>query len=295
MFPAPFEYYDPTALDEAVELLGRYGADVKLLAGGQSLIAAMNLGLAQPSVVVDLNRVGGLDNVRAENGTLALGALVRHRTLETSPEIRRDCPLLAKAAALVGNPRVRVRGTLGGSLAHADPAAELPAVVRALDAELRVVGPGGERTIPAGDFFTAALTTALTEDELLVEIRIPKLPPRAGAAFEEIARRPGDFAIIGVAALMTLGPDDACLDARIAFTGCGPIPARTARAEALLRGARPEPDVLNEAARLAADELAVEGDALASAAYRRHLVRVLAGRALHRARELAASSSGTAR
>ena len=292
MFPAPFEYHDPTSVDETIALLARYGADAKLLAGGQSLIAAMNLGLVKPAVVIDLDRVGGLDGIQLENGTLRIGALVRHRTLERSAELRRACPLLTDAAALIGNPRVRARGTLGGSFAHADPSAELPAVAAALDAELRVVGPRGERSIRAGEFFQSALTTALAEDELLTEARLPTAGPRTGTAFEELARQPGDFAIVGVAAMVARDEGGACVEARLAFIGTGSAPALAPKAEARLRGTQLESGDLNDAARIAANEIEVEGDALVSAAYRRHLAGVLAGRALRRAVEQA---SGTAR
>jgi CO/xanthine dehydrogenase FAD-binding subunit len=283
MFPEPFDYHDPDSTEEALALLGEYGADARVLAGGQTLVAAMNLGLARPGLIVDLNRARELESVTLRNGALRLGALARHRTLETSAEVRTACPLLAEAAALIGNARVRSRGTLGGSLAHADPAAELPAAMLALQAEFRLASRDGRRNMPAGEFFRGPLSTALREDELLVEVGIPAQPARTGWAFEEIARRPGDFAIVGVAGVVTLAEDGSCRDARLAFAGLGTAPARAGDAEALLRSSTPDQARLGEAARAAADEIEAESDALVSAAYRRHLARVLAERALQRA------------
>src|SRR5918911_2377611 len=169
MFPQPFDYHDPDSTEEALALLGEYGADARVLAGGQTLVAAMNLGLARPGLIVDLNRARELESVTLCNGALRLGALARHRTLETSAEVRTACPLLSEAAALIGNARVRSRGTLGGSLAHADPAAELPAAMLALEAEFILAGPGGRRSVPSADFFLGPLSTVLCDDELLVE------------------------------------------------------------------------------------------------------------------------------
>ena len=294
MFPAPFEYYAPTTVDEAVALLGEHGPDARLLAGGQSLVAAMNLGLARPSVVVDLNRVAGLEYVELEMRAIGLGALTRQRLLERSPHIRRMCPLLSEAAALVGNSRVRARATLGGSLAQADPAAELPAVMLALEAEFRLAGPAGRRTVPAEEFFLDALTTALRPDELLVEVGVPTLTPRSGWAFVELARRPGGWAVVGVAALVRVGADGACQDARIALAGVGPVPVRARQAEALARGGWLDAPHTSEVADEAAAGTEITSDALVSAAYRRHLVRVLVARALERAHERARSGDGVA-
>ena len=287
MFPAPFEYHAPTTVDEALALLQAQGSDAKLLAGGQTLLAAMNLGLARPAVVVDLNRVSGLDYVEFEKRSLGLGALTRQRFLERSPHVRRMCPLLAEAAALIGNPRVRSRGTLGGSLAHADPSAELPAAMLALEATFRLVGPNGRRDVRAEDFFVGTLTTALRDDELLVEVRVPTRPARSGWAFLEFARRPGGWAVVGVAALVRLAADGACLDARLALAGVGGVPVRARQAEALGRGARLDAPRVAEIADRAAAEVETESDELATAAYRRHLVRVFVARALERADERA--------
>jgi carbon-monoxide dehydrogenase medium subunit len=294
MFPASFDYHAPTTLDEALACLREHGAEAKLLAGGQSLVAAMNLGLARPGVVVDLNGVAGLDGVHEDGAWLRVGALVRQQALAASQQVRRACPLLAEAAALIGNARVRSRGTLGGSLAHADPASELPAVAVALGAELRVAGLRGTRAVAAGDFVLGPLTTALAEDELLVEVCLPARPPRSGWAFEEVARRPGDFAVVGVAAMVTLAADGRCMDARLAFAGVGAVPVRAVTAEAGVRGGQLTAALVEDAARMAADKLDVAGDALISADYRRHLARVLAARALQRAVERAGATGGSA-
>ncbi|MGH9173545.1 MAG: FAD binding domain-containing protein, partial [Vicinamibacterales bacterium] len=192
MFPAPFEYHDPTTIDETLALLAEHGAEARLLAGGQSLVAAMNLGVAKPGVVIDLNRVTELAGISDEDEWLAIGAMTRQADLARSELVGRACPLLAEAVRLVGNARVRARGTLGGSLAHADPYAELPAVILALDGVLTVESPHEPRGIPAQEFFVGPLTTVLEPDELLAEVRIRHLPPRSGWAIEEVARRPGD-------------------------------------------------------------------------------------------------------
>jgi CO/xanthine dehydrogenase FAD-binding subunit len=284
MFPAPFVYVAPTTIDETLACLQQHGADAKLLAGGQSLVAAMNAGLARPGVIVDLNGVTALDGIRGDGGGLALGALTRQREIETSDAVRAACPLVAEAAALIGNPRVRNRGTLGGSLCHADPASELSAVMLALDAELRVANRRGTRAIAARNFFLGPLTTALAEDDVLVGVRVPALPAGSGWAFVEVARRPGDFAIAGAAVVLTLGEDGRCLDARLAFCGIGPVPTRAVAAEVVLRDARLDDVRIAQAAR-ATRELDIEGDALVSADYRRQLVTVLATRAIDRALE----------
>jgi carbon-monoxide dehydrogenase medium subunit len=289
MFPPAFDYRDPATVEEVVALLGQHGGEARLLAGGQTLVAAMNLGLVQPGLVVDLNRVAGLDAVAHADGTLRLGAMVRHRTLAASSDLRTACPLLAEAAGLIGNARVRNRGTLGGSLAQADPAAELPAALLALDAELRLLGPGGERGLPAGEFFVGTLSTALGEMELLTEVRLPAWPARTGWAFEEVARRPGDYAIVGAAARLTLAADGTCADLRLSFAGAADRPVRAPAAELALRGAQLTPARLIETAALAADQLEIQADAFCSVAYRRHLARVLANRALTRAAERAAA------
>src|SRR5881628_249850 len=203
MKPAAFDYFTPVTVDEAVALLAEHGGEAKPLAGGQSLIPAMNFRLARPAALVDLNRIPELSYVRAEpdGGALVIGAMTRQRALERSDVVRRAAPLMAEAMPYVAHPQIRNRGTVGGSVAHADPAAELPAVTLALEARFRARSRSGERTIPAAEFFKGLLETALEPDELLVEIAIPHSPARSGYAFAEVARRHGDYALVGVAAV----------------------------------------------------------------------------------------------
>ena len=277
----PFDYVAPASVDEALGVLAEHGEEAKVLAGGQSLLPILNYRLAKPRVVVDINGLP-LDGVSVGDGRLKLGALTRHATLEESPEVARDCPLLREAAALVGNVRVRTLGTLGGSLAHADPAAELPMVMVALDARLGVAGRSGRRTVAAGDFFTGYLTTTLAPDELLTDIDIP-VTRDMGWAVEEMSRRAGDFAIVAVTALIRLDHGGRVDDARLAFAGVGPAPVRIPAAEDALRGAEPTGERLGQAADAARAALRPESDAFVSAAYRRLLAGVLARRALARA------------
>ena len=276
-----FEYVVAGTVEEAVRLLAEHREEAKVLAGGQSLVPLLNYRLARPRLVVDINRLP-LDGIRVTDGRLRLGALTRHATLEESPEIARLCPVLAEAAGLIGNVRVRTLGTLGGSLAHADPAAELPMVMVALDARLTLQGPGGRRTMAAGEFFTGYLTTALGPEELLAEVELP-VTRGMGHAVEEFARRAGDFAIVAVTAFVGLDRRGRVEEARIAFAGVGPTPVRVPVAEDLLRGQEPTAERLAEAARAAQEALDPESDAFVSAAYRRHLAGVLARRALGRA------------
>jgi aerobic carbon-monoxide dehydrogenase medium subunit len=292
MATAPFEYYAPLALDEVLELLRTHGEDAKPLAGGQSLVPMLTLGLARPAVVVDVNNVDGLREVRREGEWLHIGALVRHRALERGDGPLSLCPLLQEAAALIGNVRVRTMGTIGGSLAHADPAAELPAVVRALDGMLVVRGPKGERTIPAADFFIGILTTALQAGELLVAVRLPVPAGRTGYAVEEFTRRAGDFAIVAVIAAVELDAAGRTAHARVAVAGAGPAPVRLAAIEQALAGVAPSEHAFRQAVMDHRPEIEPESDVHASAAYRRHLTRVLAARALVRAAFRAAGGAG---
>src|SRR5690349_387211 len=235
MKPAPFEYQAPASLPAALAALARHGGDAKLLAGGQSLIPVMNFRLAQPAVLVDINKLTELDFVRrGEDGSLHIGALVRQRRLEREPLVAEAAPLLREAVPFVAHPQIRNRGTFGGSLAHADPAAELPAVAVALGARFRLRKEGSERWVEAGDFFAGLFTTALEPDELLVEAAIPPLSPRTGWAFLEIARRHGDYAQAGVAALVTLGVDGRCREARLVYLSAGDAPVDAREAARLL-------------------------------------------------------------
>jgi len=280
MKPAPFEYLAPRTVPEAVSLLARHGEEAKLLAGGQSLVPLMNMRLARPRRVIDLNRTQGLAYIREVDGALRIGGMTRQATLERSPLIGGRCPLLPEALALVGHPAIRSRGTIGGSLAHADPAAELPAAIAALDGQITASGPRGERTLPATSFFLGVLTTALAPDEVLTEIALPALPPRTGTCFLEVARRHGDFALVGVAVVVSRRSDGACGHARLVFCGVGPTPVRVERAEALVSGRRPDAAVFAAVEGLVRETLQPDGDLHASADYRREVAGVVARRAL---------------
>ena len=287
MKPPRFDYHAPATVDEAVALLARYGGDAKPLAGGQSLVPLLNFRLTRPAAIVDLNRIGALAYIREANGHVALGAMTRQRTIEFSPVVARRLPLLREATRWVGHLPIRSRGTIGGSLAHADPAAEYPAVLTALEGTVVARGPRGERVVQAGDLFETYLTTRLAADELLVEVRLPSMPEAAGYAFEEFARRHGDFAIVGVAAVVVL--DGArCVRARLATAGAGAVPLRLRAAEAALERDGVGDEAIRAAARQAAGLVEPDSDLHASADYRRHLTEVLTARALLRARERAA-------
>lgn len=292
MKPASFQYFVPATVDEAVALLAEHGGDAKPLAGGQSLIPAMNFRLARPAVLVDLNRIEPLAYVRAADSGLALGAMTRQRAVERSDEVARDAPLLAEAMPAIAHPQIRNRGTIGGSLAHADPAAELPAVMLALDARFHARSAGGERSIPARNFFKGMLETALGPEELLVEVVVPTLPARSGTAFLELSRRHGDYALVGVAAVVTLDPARRrCTAARIAFLSVGDGPVHGTEAVKTLVDQSPSDELLRAAGEAAATrDVDPPSDIHASAAYRRHLVAVLTGRALKRAFERATRS-----
>jgi carbon-monoxide dehydrogenase medium subunit len=281
----PFEYAAPATLEEALALLREHGEEGKVLAGGQSLIPILQYRLARPRVVIDINGLP-LGDIVVEDGRVRLGALVRHHQLEESDAIARRCPVLGEAARLIGNVRVRTLGTVGGSLAHADPAAELPAVMTALDARLAVAGPAGRRTLAARDFFTGLLTTALAPDEILTDVEIGALPAH-GWAVEEMSRRAGDFAIVAVVALVSLDGRGRVDDARLAFGGVADRPVQARAAEDALRGREPSTDALARAAQIARDALDPPSDAFVSGAYRRHVAGVLCRRALTRAVERA--------
>ena len=273
MKPPPFEYAAPRKTDEAVALLAQHGDRAKVLAGGQSLVPLLNFRLAQPEVLVDVNRVAELAYVRPVDSGIAFGALTRQHTVERSDDVRARLPIVTEACRLIGHLPIRHRGTIGGSLAHADPASELPAVMVALEAELTAVRRGGRRTLPAEQFFTGIFTTALAPDELLTEIRVPGLPPRTGSAFVEIARRAGDFAIVGIAALVTLDDAGRVGRARLALCGVGPTPIRAREAERVLEGERPEGRALDEATDKIVAATDPPGDIHASAAFRKKLAR----------------------
>jgi carbon-monoxide dehydrogenase medium subunit len=273
--PAPFAYVAPRSVDEVVARLAEAGGDAKLLAGGQSLVPMLNLRLTRPALLIDLGRVAGLDHVETSDGHVAIGALTRQRAAEQSPAVRRHAPLLAEALPFIGHPAIRNRGTIGGSLAHADPAAELPAVAAALDAELVVAGAKGRRTVKADAFFVSYLTTSLAADEMLVELRLPTPGPATRVAFTELSRRHGDFAIAGVAAALEIDQAGTCRAARLALCGVGPGPVRARSAERVLTGQALGDAVVAEAAQAAAKEIDPHTDLHATAHYRRRLAAAL--------------------
>ena len=279
MKPPPFEYHAPETVNEALALLTQHGDEAKALAGGQSLIPVLNFRLARPAVLVDLNRIDALRGIEA-NGSLTIRAMTRQREAERSAAIAQRAPLLTEALGWVAHPQIRTRGTIGGSVAHADPAAELPAVMLALDARFRLRRGSTERTLRADEFFTGLFTTALAVDELLVAIEIPAPAPRTGSAFVEVARRHGDFALVGVAAMVELDDSGLCRAVRLAYVNAGPGPFRSAGAERALQGQRFEREVLRAAADAAVADARPGSDVHASADYRRQLVRVLTERAL---------------
>jgi len=282
MKPAPFEYYAPTTVEEALAHLSEHSYDAKPLAGGQSLIPMMNFRLAQPAVLVDLNNIPSLSFIRAdENGGLRIGAMTRHVQVEHDPLVAERAPLIHETMPMIATTQIRSRGTFGGSISHADPSAELVAVSVILDARFRVRSQGGDRWVPANEFFVGICTTQMAPVELLTEIAIPPMLPRSGWALMEIARRPHDFALVGVAAVVTLDDNRRCQGARIGMLSVGDGPVEAYQAEAALIGQAPSPEALAAAAEIAATEDIDPGsDIHASAGYRRHLVNVLTQRAL---------------
>ena len=283
MKPAAFEYFAPATVDEALALLHEHGDEAKILAGGQSLMPLMNLRLARPKVIVDINRISGLDGIAASaDGGLAIGALARQRAVEKSALVRERQPLLVATMPLIGHFQIRNRGTIGGSIVHADPAAELPALSLLLDCEFLLARKGGARVIAAADFFLGYLTTAIEPGELLMEIRVPKW--RAGTVWgiDEIARRKGDFALLG--ALVRAELNGGILqDVAIVMFGVGGKPQRIESAEAILKGHPIEPGVLRALSQAIADELEPDSDIHASSAYRKEVGGVLARRVLESA------------
>lgn len=281
--PPPFSFVAPSSLDEALTALADAGEDAKVLAGGQSLVPLLSLRLARPSVLVDLGRVGGLDEISEQDHTVTIGTMVRERAAERSPVVNQKIPLLAAALPLIGHPAIRNRGTVGGSIAHSDPSAEIPAVAVALEAEMVVrSATRGERTIPAAEFFQGFFTTALEPDEALVAIRFPAAPPGNGVAFEEAARRHGDFAMVGAAAVVH-AEDGRITDARIVLIGVSDTPLRRPRAEQALLGGDIGAAPFEDAAAAAGEDLSPASDIHGTSAYRTHLARVLTRRALEKA------------
>ena len=292
MKPAAFEYHAPRTADEALDLLAEHGFDAKPLAGGQSLIPAMNFRLARPAVLVDLNGIEEMSFIRESEGGVRIGAMTRQRAVERSPLIAREAPLLAETLPHVAHPQIRNRGTIGGSAVHADPAAEIPAVLLAMQARCRIRGPDGDRTVAAEEFFLGLFGTVLGPDELLMEIEVPGRQARRGCAFREIARRHGDYAMAGVAASLTLDERGAVEDARLAYLSVGGAPSLATQAGRSLAGSRPTADAIREAARIAAaEDVEPMEDMHASEAYRARLVEVLTRQALLAAVRRASSDS----
>ena len=277
-----FDYEAPTTVSEALELLAEHQDEANVLAGGQSLIPLLALRLAYPAVLIDINGVDELSGVSAANGSVTIGATTREYVAEASQTIADAVPLLAAALPLIGHEAIRSRGTIGGSLAHADPAAELPAVARALDAEMVVRGSSGERVVPAAEWFEGYLTTSRGPDELLTEVRFPRAARGTGASFQEVARRHGDFAMVGLATSVTLS-GEAITDARLAFAGVSDVPVRASGAEDLLVGESPSDELFDEAARRAAGDIDPPADLHGSAEYRKKVAAALVRRGLREA------------
>ncbi|MBI3326457.1 MAG: xanthine dehydrogenase family protein subunit M [Nitrospinae bacterium] len=284
MKPVNFDYLAPTDVVEALALLEQYGDEAKILAGGQSLMPLMNLRLARPRVIIDINRLSDLAYISPDpNGGMAIGALTRQRAMERSSLVHERNPLLAAAMPLIGHFQIRNRGTIGGSLVHADPAAELPALSIALEAEFVLRCAHRQRVMPAEGFFLSYLTTAIEPAELLTEIRIPAWKPGAGWAIEEVCRREGDFALVGATILLHLDAHEACQDVCVVLFGVGGTPVRIRKAEGMLRGRALDARALTEVARVVSEDLEPDSDLHASAEYRKEVGGVLTRRALEAA------------
>jgi carbon-monoxide dehydrogenase medium subunit len=286
VYPASFEYYAPTRLDEAISILERFGDEAKVLAGGQSLIPLMKLRFASPRALVDVNRIPGLDTLAEEGGTLRIGPLVRHRACERSDLLQRRYGVLGDAAPLISDPIVRNRGTVAGSLAHADPQGDWGSALLAAGGEVVARGPDGERTIPLTDFFRGPFTTALEPTELISEVRVPTPGARSGGTYLKLERKVGDFATIGVAVQVSLD-NGSVGTAGIAITAAGPTNARATEAEAAIAGSAGDEDAIREAARLAAQSAQPRSDVRGSADYKRQVIRVFVERGLRTALERA--------
>ena len=282
MKPAPFSYVAAASVADAIAALSAYGADAKVIAGGQSLLPTMNMRLARPGFLVDINGIPDLSYIRETPGGLAIGALTRHSTVGSSDLVRRLNPLIIDAVRYIGHIQIRNRGTIGGSLTHNDPSGEYPLVARLLDAEIVLTGPSGERTATAADFLVGYLTTDVRPGELVTEVRLPGLPPGTGWAIIELARRHGDFAIVSVATTVTIDGAGVVTEARLAVGGVGGVP-HVAAATRRLVGLRPGVDDLAALGSAVADEVQPESDAIATAAYRKHLAGVLSRRAIETA------------
>ena len=280
MYPAAFEYHTPTTVKDALGLLGKLGDDAKILAGGHSLIPMMKLRLAQPKHLVDLRKVPGLAGIKEDKGALAIGAMTTHWQVESSDLVKSKLPVLCDVAGIIGDPAVRNLGTVGGSLAHADPAADWPAIMIALGAEMVCEGPKGRRTVKVDDWFKGLMTTALGDDELLVEVRVPLLAAGSGAAYMKFPHPASRFAVVGVAAAVTLDKQGTCTKASLGVTGAGTKAVRAKGVEAGCTGKKLDAPTIETAAQKAADGVDVQADLQGSVEYKSHLCRVFAKRAL---------------
>jgi carbon-monoxide dehydrogenase medium subunit len=284
MKPAPFEYKAPVSLDEALALMAEHGEEAKVLAGGQSLIPAMNFRVVQPTMLIDLNGVESLDYVNAAEGAVQIGAMTRQRTVEHDATIAELAPMLSECLPFIAHPQIRNRGTIGGSLVHADPASELPVVAVARGARFKLGNHEQERWVPAKEFFQGMFMTALEPGELLLEVEFPPLPERTGWSFKELSRRRGDYAMMGVAALVTMTPDEMVETAELVYLNAGDGPMVATEASAALQGEVPTESRIQEAAAIAAEkEIEPFGNVHASIDYQTHLAKVLTKRALHTA------------
>jgi CO/xanthine dehydrogenase FAD-binding subunit len=288
MKPAPFEYYAPRSVPEALSLLSEHGYDAKVLAGGQSLVPMMNFRLVQPAVIVDINHIPDLTTIEGDKKGVRLGAMVRHADAEKSPLVKEFAPLVYETMPQIATTQIRNRGTLGGSISHADPSAELVVVTTALEAKFKLQNQERERIVPASDFFVGLLMTVMEPEELLVEIELPPLAARSGWSLKEVARRPHDFALVGVVAVLTLDRKERCEDARLVYLSAGDGPISAPVAADLLKGESITPELITAAADKAAmEEIDPGSDIHASADFRRHLANVLTRRALEEALERA--------
>lgn len=285
MIPTNFEYVRAKSVQDAVALLTKHGEDAKLLAGGHSLIPGMKLRLNTPATLIDVTGIKELTEIRKEGDRIQIGALVTHRTIENSDVVQSNCRVLSDAAGQIGDPQVRNRGTIGGSLAHADPAADYPALILALDAMIQIEGPTGSRTLAADDFFTGLFETALNPDDMITKVSFPVLGEGTGAAYEKFAHPASRFAVVGVAAVVTIDDNGKCTAARIGVTGAGPLPFRATSVEDALLETTLDQQSISDATKQVADPADLLGDIFASADYRAHLCSVLSKRALSRARD----------
>lgn len=295
MKPAPFEYFAPTTIEEALALLAEHGYEAKILAGGQSLIPTMNFRLAKPGVLIDLNRVSELFYINPDDNTggLLIGAMAREGQVEHSSLVAERAPLISETMPNIAHEQIRNRGTFGGCMAHADPAAELPAIAVALNMQMKIRHQSGERWVPAKEFFVSLFTTALMPDEILVEVSVPRMKPQTGWSFMEVARRPGDYALIGVAALVTLDEKNQCQEAWLTYVNGGDHPFNAEAATGVLQGQVLTPEAIEAAAETAATkDVDPPEDIHATADFRRHLVKVMTRRALTKAAKRATEQRG---